>query len=43
MLQLQYLNTKLQKKHIEQILSNFNIKYTTMKKEIENKINNKSI
>ena len=39
MLQLQYLNTKLQKKHIEQILSNFNIKYTTMKKEIENKIN----
>ena len=39
MLQLQYLNTKLQKKHIDQILSNFNIKYTTMKNEIENKIN----
>ena len=39
MLQSQYLNTKLQKKHIEQILSNYNIKYTTMKNEIENKIN----
>ena len=38
MLQSQYLNTKLQKKHIEQILSNYNIKYTTMKNEIENKI-----
>ena len=38
MLQLQYLNTKLKKTHIEQILSNYNIKYTTMKKEIENKI-----
>ena len=39
MLQLQYLNTKLQKKHIDQILSNYNIKYTTMKNEIGNKIN----
>ena len=39
MLQLQYLSSKLQKKHIDQILSNFNIKYTTMKNEIENKIN----
>jgi len=39
MLQSQYLNAKLQKKHIEQILSNYNIKYTTMKNEIENKIN----
>ena len=39
MLQLQYLNTKLQKKHIDQILTNYNIKYTTMKNEIENKIN----
>ena len=38
MLQLQYLNTKLKKTDIEQILSNYNIKYTTMKKEIENKI-----
>ena len=38
MLQLQYFNTKLKKTHIEQILSNYNIKYTTMKKEIENKI-----
>ena len=38
MLQLQYLSTKLKKTHIEQILSNYNIKYTTMKKEIENKI-----
>ena len=39
MLQSQYLYTKLQKKHIDQILSNYNIKYTTMKNEIENKIN----
>ena len=39
MLQSQYLNTKLQKKHIEQILANYNIKYTTMKNEIESKIN----
>jgi len=38
MLQLQYF-TKLQKKHIDQILTNYNIKYTTMKNEIENKIN----
>ena len=38
MLQLQYLNTKLKKNHIEQILSIYNIKYTTMKKEIDNKI-----
>ena len=39
MYQSQYLNAKLQKKHIEQILANYNIKYTTMKNEIENKIN----
>ena len=39
MLQLQYLNTKLKKNHIEQILSNYNIKYITMKNEIESKIN----
>ena len=39
MLQIQYLIIKLQKKHIEQILLNFNIKYTTIKEEIENKIN----
>ena len=38
MLQLQYLNTKLKKNHIDQILSIYNIKYTTMKKEIDNKI-----
>ena len=39
MLSLQYLNKRLKKNHIEQILTNYNIKYTTMKKEIENKIN----
>ena len=38
MLQLQYLNVKLKKNQIEKILSNYNIKYTTMKKEIDNKI-----
>ena len=38
MLQLQYLNIKLKKNQIEKILSNYNIKYTTMKKEIDNKI-----
>lgn len=39
MLSLQYLNKRLKKSHIEQIQNNYNIKYTTMKKEIENKIN----
>ena len=39
MLSLQYLNKRLKKNHVEQILTNYNIKYTTMKKEIENKIN----
>ena len=39
MLSLQYLNKRLKKSHIEKILANYNIKYTTMKKEIENKIN----
>ena len=38
MLSLQYLNKRLKKSHIEQILKNYNIKYTTMKNEIENKI-----
>ena len=38
MLSLQYLNKRLKKNHIEKILSNYNIKYTTMRKEIENKI-----
>ena len=39
MLSLQYLNKRLKKSHIEKILANYNIKYTTMKNEIENKIN----
>lgn len=39
MLSIQYLNKRLTKKHIEKILSNYSIKYTTMKKEIENKVN----
>lgn len=39
MLSIQYLNKRLKKKHIEKILSNYSIKYTTMKKEIENKVN----
>ena len=39
MLQLQYLNKKLRKTHIEKILSNYTIKYTTMKNEIDDKIN----
>lgn len=39
MLSIQYLNKRLKKNHIEKILSNYSIKYTTMKKEIENKVN----
>ena len=40
MLQFQYYNTKLTKKQIDNILNNFNIKYTTVKNEIDSKINN---
>ena len=39
MLQLQYYNHKLSKNHVEKILANYNIKYNTMKNEIEAKIN----
>ena len=39
MLSLQYLNKRLKKDHIEKILENYNIKYTTIRKEIDNKIN----
>ena len=39
MLSLQYLNKRLKKDHIEKILENYNIKYTTLRKEIDNKIN----
>lgn len=39
MLQMQYLNNKLTKTQIKHIVSNYNIKYTTMKTEIEAKIN----
>ena len=39
MLQLQYYNAKLTKKHIDNILNNFNIKYTTIKNEIDAKLN----
>ena len=38
MLSLQYLNKRLKKSHIEKILTNYTIKYTTMKKEIDSKI-----
>ena len=40
MLQSQYYNSKLTKNHIEKILSNYNIKYNTMKNEIDAKFNN---
>ena len=40
MLQNQYYNSKLSKNHIEKILSNYNIKYNTMKNEIDAKLNN---
>ena len=40
MLQYQYYNSKLTKNHIEKILSNYNIKYNTMKNEIDAKFNN---
>ena len=39
MLSLQYFNNRLKKTHIDKIIANYNIKYTTMKKEIDNKIN----
>ena len=40
MLQLQYYNAKLSKKQIDSILNNFNIKYSTIKNEIDAKMNN---
>ena len=39
MLQNQYYNSKLTKNHIEKILANYNIKYNTMKNEIDAKFN----
>lgn len=39
MLQLQYYNNKLTKTQIEKILTNYNIKYNTMKNEIDAKFN----
>ena len=38
MFQVQYLNQALNKNQIERIISNYNIKYTTLKREINNKI-----
>ena len=38
-MQKQYLNTRLTKNNINKILYNYNIKYMTMKNEIDNKIN----
>ena len=38
-MQKQYLNTRLTKNHIDKILYNYNLKYITMKNEIDNKIN----
>jgi hypothetical protein len=40
MIQKQYLTTNLKKSHIERIVHNYNIKYLTMKNEIDNKLNN---
>ena len=40
MLQSQYYNLKLSKTHIEKILTNYTIKYNTMKNEIDAKFNN---
>lgn len=40
MLQNQYYNSILKKEHIEKILTNYNIKYNTMKNEIDAKFNN---
>ncbi len=40
MIQKQYLTTNLKKPHIERIVHNNNIKYLTMKNEIDNKLKN---
>ena len=40
MFQNQYYNSKLSKKHIEKLLEVYNIKYNTMKKEIDAKFDN---
>ena len=40
MLQQQYFNSKLTKNQIDGIMNNFNIKYTTVKNEIDAKLNN---
>ena len=40
MLQIQYLNSKLNNNQIEHILNNYNLKYITIKNEIESKIGN---
>ena len=40
MLQQQYFNSKLTKNQIDGIMNNFNIKYTTVKNEIDAKFNN---
>ena len=40
MIQKQYLTNNLKKSHIERIVHNYNIKYLTMKNEIDNKLNN---
>ena len=39
MIQLQYYNKGLTKNQIEQILNNYNLKYTTLTKEINSKLN----
>lgn len=39
MLQLQYFNTKLKNKHITNILDNYKLKYSSLKSELESKIN----
>ena len=39
MFQLQYLNSKLNNKHINKIVDNYKIKYSGIKNEIESKIN----
>jgi hypothetical protein len=39
MIQLQYYNKGLTKKQIDQILNNYNLKYTTLTKEINSKLN----
>lgn len=39
MLQLQYFNTKLKNKHITNILDNYKLKYSSLKNELESKIN----